>query len=89
MRKKKKPVNEYIQYSKKITTYTMIVYGIVRVLSIVAVFLRPECGQYMNDIVKGIDSLAVVCISAYTCNSVGEKAITGYFSNKSEEEGAG
>lgn len=81
-RKTKKP---YVQYSKKLITAVMIFWGLIRLWSVIAVWLNPESGTTMAAIVRGVDDIAMVNVLAYTGNSVSEKIALGYFRMRAGE----
>lgn len=81
-RKNQKP---YIQFSKRLITAVMIFWGIIRLWSVVAIWLNPESGTTMAAIVRGIDDIAMVNVLAYTGNSVSEKIALGYFQMRAGE----
>ena len=75
----------YVQFSKKLITAVMIFWGVIRLWSVLAVWLNPEAGSTMAAIVRGVDDIAMVNVLAYTGNSVSEKIALGYFQMRSEE----
>ena len=83
--KKKTEENPFIQFSKKLITFTMIFWGVIRAWSVVALWLNPAVGDTMANIVRGIDDIAMVNVLAYTGNSVSEKIALGYFNMKAKE----
>ncbi len=82
----------YVQFSKKLITAVMIFWGLIRLWSVIALWLNPETGTTMAAIVRGVDDIAMVNVLAYTGNSVSEKIALGYFqmrageASKDEEE---
>ena len=64
----------------------MIFWGVVRLASVVAVFLNPDAGVNMAAIVRGVDDIAMVNVLAYTGNSVSEKIALGYFQMRAGEQ---
>ena len=93
--KKKSKASEnkaYVQFSKKLITAVMIFWGLIRLWSVIVLWLNPETGTTMAAIVRGVDDIAMVNVLAYTGNSVSEKIALGYFqmrageSSKDEEE---
>lgn len=81
-RSKRKTSSEqkaYVQFSKKLITAVMIFWGVIRLWSVVALWLKPESGTVMAAIVRGVDDIAMVNVLAYTGNSVSEKIALGYF----------
>lgn len=75
----------YVQFSKKLITAVMIFWGVIRLWSVLAVWLNPEAGSTMAAIVRGVDDIAMVNVLAYTGNSVSEKIALGYFQMRSGE----
>ena len=63
----------------------MVFWGIVRIASVVSVFLNPDSGVSMAAIVRGVDDIAMVNVLAYTGNSVSEKISLGYFKMRAAE----
>ena len=76
---------EYVQFSKKLITYVMVFWGIIRLTSVIATIINPESGTSMSAIVRGVDDIAMVNVLAYTGNSISEKISLGYFKYKSTE----
>lgn len=83
--RKKTQDKQYVQFSKRLITFTMIFWGIIRAWSVVAVCINPDAGATMANIVRGIDDIAMVNVLAYTGNSVSEKIALGYFGMKAKE----
>lgn len=83
---------EYVQYSKRLTTFVMVAWVIFRVLSLVVIALRPEADSALVALQKGADDVTIVAIGFYCGNSVAEKGIVNYFharhfhENEEEEE---
>lgn len=73
----------YVQFSKKLITAVMIFWFVVRLFSVVAVWLNPVSGDNIAKIIQGIDDIAVINVLAYTGNSVSEKIALGYFQMRS------
>lgn len=76
----------YVQYSKKLTTWLSILWCIIRLFSVIAVFVNPSCAIGMEAIIRGIDDVEMVCVCSYCVNSVGEKGITGYFNARAKQK---
>lgn len=74
-----------MQFSKKLITAVMIFWGVIRIWSVIAVWLNPESGSTMAAIVRGVDDIAMVNCLAYTGNSISEKVALGYFRMRSGE----
>lgn len=85
MATQKKQDKQYIQFSKKLITFTMIFWGVIRAFSVIAAWLNPDAGVTMANIVRGVDDIAMVNVLAYTGNSVSEKLALGYFEMRSKE----
>lgn len=84
---KKKPAEKpFIQFSKKLITFVMVFWAIIRLASVVAVIISPESGTSMAAIVRGVDDIAMVNVLAYTGNSISEKVALGYFKMRSGEK---
>jgi len=77
---------QFLQFSKKLITFVMIFWGIIRLASVVAVIVSPDSGTSMAAIVRGVDDIAMVNVLAYTGNSVSEKIALGYFKMKSDNK---
>ena len=60
----------------------MIFWCVVRLFSVLAVFLNPPCATGMARIIEGIDQIAMINCIAYTGNSISEKIGLGYFQYK-------
>lgn len=73
----------YVQFSKKLITAVMIFWGVIRLWSVIAIWLNPDSGTTMARIVQGVDDIAMVNVLAYTGNSVSEKIALGYFQMRS------
>ena len=76
----------YVQFSKKLITAVMVFWGVIRLWSVIAVWLNPDSGATMAAIVRGVDDIAMVNCLAYTGNSVSEKIALGYFQMRSGEK---
>ena len=85
-RKKKSEEKPYVQFSKKLITFVMIFWGLIRLASVVAVMISPSSGTDMAAIVRGVDDIAMVNVLAYTGNSVSEKIALGYFQMRSKQK---
>ena len=81
--RKKKEDKQFVQFSKKLITAVMIFWGLIRLWSVIAVWLNPDTGSNMAGIVAGVDEIAMVNCLAYTSNSISEKLGLGYFKMKS------
>lgn len=78
-RRKSSADKAYVQFSKKLIAAVMIFWGIIRLWSVIALWLNPDSGAAMATIVRGVDDIAMVNVLAYTGNSVSEKIALGYF----------
>lgn len=85
MATKKKEV-PFVQFSKKLTTAVMIFWGVIRLWSVVAIWLNPDVGTSMAVIISGVDDIAMGIVLAYTGNSISEKIALGYFKMRSGEK---
>lgn len=72
----------YTQYSKKLTTAIMIYWGLIRLVAFIIVAINQEAGNYLVDLIHGVDDIAMVNVLAYTGNSVSEKVAISYFKTK-------
>ena len=86
MATRKQKDKQYTQFSKRLITFTMIFWGVIRAFSVVAACINPEVGSTMAAIVRGVDDIAMVNVLAYTGNSVSEKIALGYFKMKTKEK---
>ena len=86
VKKKKTTEKPFVQFSKKLITFVMIFWGVIRLASVVAVMVSPDSGVSMAAIVRGVDDIAMVNVLAYTGNSVSEKIALGYFRMRSGEK---
>ena len=86
-KRKSKPSSDknYVQFSKKLIAAVMIFWGVIRLWSVIALWLNPDSGAAMAAIVRGVDDIAMVNVLAYTGNSVSEKIALGYFQMRSGE----
>jgi hypothetical protein len=75
----------YVQFSKKLISAVMIFWGVIRLWSVIALWLNPDSGTAMAAIVRGVDDIAMVNVLAYTGNSVSEKIALGYFQMRGKE----
>lgn len=83
---KKKTEKPFVQFSKKLITFVMIFWGVIRLASVIAVIVSPDSGTSMAAIVRGVDDIAMVNVLAYTGNSVSEKLALGYFQMRSKDK---
>ena len=67
---------QYIQYSKKITTYVLAFWGVYRLAQLVAGVLRPELADSLVKLASGIDTMAIFFGGFYTTNSIAEKGFS-------------
>lgn len=65
----------FIQFSKKITVYILVYWGLYRIAQLVAVVIRPELAESLVKFSSGVDTVAIAFGTGYTINSVGEKAM--------------
>ncbi len=85
-RKKKTQEKPFVQFSKKLITFVMIFWGLIRITSVISVIINPDSGTTMAAIVRGVDDIAMINVLAYTGNSVSEKIALGYFQMKAGEK---
>lgn len=78
-------VKPYVQFSKKLITAVMIFWGVIRLWSVLAVWLKPEVGDAMTAILRGLDDIAMINVLGYQGNSISEKIALGYFQMRSGE----
>lgn len=83
MARRKEP---YVQFSKKLITAVMIFWGVIRLWSVLAVWLKPEVGDAMTAILRGLDDIAMINVLGYQGNSISEKIAIGYFKMRSAEK---
>ncbi len=65
----------FIQFSKKITVYVLVYWGIYRLVQLVVGIIRPEMADALVKLSAGIDGIAIAFGTGYTINSIGEKAM--------------
>ncbi len=90
-KKKPQPVEEkpFVQFSKKMVACILTFWGIIRIWSVVSVWLNPEISSGMATMIRGVDDIATVIVISYTGNSISEKIANGYYRVKMKEaEGA-
>ena len=73
---KTEQVIKYVQFSKKITVYVLVYWGLYRLAQLVAGVLRPELADSLVKLSSGIDTVAIFFGGGYTVNSVAEKGFT-------------
>lgn len=84
---------DYVQYSKRLTTWITAFWCVFRVAILGALLVRPSLAEAMQGIIQGADDVMMVAIGFYAGNSVAEKGMTSYFkargSRQEESQGAG
>ena len=65
----------FIQFSKKLTAYVMAYWGIYRLAQLVVIVVRPEIADALVKFSSGVDTVAIAFGTAYTANSISEKAM--------------
>lgn len=65
----------FIQFSKKITAYILVYWGLYRLAQLIVVVVRPEIADALVKFSSGVDTVAIAFGLAYTTNSIGEKAM--------------
>ena len=73
----------FVQYSKKMCTRVTIFWMIYRIVNFIVVLLRPEAANALVDLSTGVDTIMIVNMSAYTGNSICEKASIAFSGRKS------
>ena len=73
----------FMQYSKKMCTRVTIFWMIYRIVNFIVVLLRPEIANALVDLSTGVDTIMIVNMSAYTGNSISEKAVIAFGKRKS------
>lgn len=86
-KKRKQAAEEkpFVQFSKKMVACILVFWGIIRIWSVVAVWLNPEISSGMVSMVRGVDDIATVIVISYTGNSISEKIANGYYRVKMKE----
>ena len=86
-KKRKQTAEEkpFVQFSKKMVACILVFWGIIRIWSVVAVWLNPEISSGMVSMVRGVDDIATVIVISYTGNSISEKIANGYYRVKMKE----
>ncbi len=85
--RKKRSLTEkpFVQFSKRMVTAILAFWGIIRLWSVVSVWLNPDISEGMVKIIRGVDDIATVIVISYTGNSISEKIATGYYNMKIKE----
>ena len=87
--RKKKPqqVEEkpFVQFSKRMVACILTFWGIIRIWSVVAVWLNPDIRTGMANMIRGVDDIATVIVISYTGNSISEKIANGYYRVRMKE----
>ena len=87
--RKKKPLQveekPFVQFSKRMVACILTFWGIIRIWSVVAVWLNPDISTGMANMVRGVDDIATVIVISYTGNSISEKIANGYYRVKMKE----
>ena len=78
----RKAKEAYIQYSKRMCTSVAIFWMVYRLFNFIVVLIRPEIANALVDLCAGVDTIMIVNISAYTGNSISEKAVLAYNKRK-------
>jgi len=76
---------KYVQFSKRLITYVIIFWSIIRLVSVLVTIINPDAGVSMASIVRGVDDIAMINVFAYTGNSISEKISLSYFKYKTIE----
>ena len=86
-KKRKQTAEEkpFVQFSKKMVACILVFWGVIRIWSVVAVWLNPEISSGMVSMVRGVDDIATVIVISYTGNSISEKIANGYYRVKMKE----
>ena len=58
--KKKTQEKQFVQFSKKLITFVMIFWGLIRITSVISVIINPDSGTTMAAIVRGVDDIAMI-----------------------------
>ena len=65
----------HIQFSKKLTVYVMVFWGVYRLAQLAAVIIRPEVATSLVQFSSGVDTVAIAFGLTYTTNSIAEKSL--------------
>ena len=86
-KKKPQPVEDkpFVQFSKKMVSCILTFWGIIRIWSVVAVWLNPDISTGMANMIRGVDDIATVIVISYTGNSISEKIANGYYRVRMKE----
>ena len=71
-----------MQYSKKMCTRVTIFWMLYRFANFVVVLINPGLANALVDLSAGIDTIMIVNMSAYTGNSIAEKASVAFATRK-------
>jgi hypothetical protein len=85
--RKKRSLTEkpFVQFSKRMVTAILAFWGIIRLWSVVSVWLNPDISEGMVKIIRGVDDIATVIVLSYTGNSISEKIANGYYRMKEKQ----
>ena len=72
-RRRRKQTRPYIQYSKRMAWRVTVFWMVYRILTAVAVFIKPEAQSALTDLTAGVDTVMMVNMGTYTGNSGIEK----------------
>jgi hypothetical protein len=75
----------FVQFSKRMVTAILAFWGIIRLWSVVSVWLNPDISEGMVKIIRGVDDIATVIVLSYTGNSISEKIANGYYRMKEKQ----
>lgn len=71
------------QYSKKMCTRVTIFWMLYRLANFIILLIRPEIASAMVELCAGVDTVMIVNMGAYSCNSATEKVAVAYTKRKS------
>lgn len=64
-----------LQYSKRLSKFICWVWAIYRFSVIIAAAIVPSAAEALVSTIAGIDTIMMINISCYLCNSLGEKIL--------------
>lgn len=68
----------FIQFSKRMTIYVLVFWGVYRIAQLVALVMEPDAAEALSKLVSGVDTMAIFFGGFYTTNSISEKGFRMY-----------
>ena len=64
-----------LQYSKKLSRFICWIWALYRFTVIISATFSPAAAEAIVDTIPGLDTIMMINISCYLCNSLGEKIL--------------